>query len=454
MASTNAFLVEIAGKPLPADVEPLLSSAYVDDSLNLPDVFLLRFRDPDRVVLGKAGITIGAPVRVSVLAGDEQAPELLVAGEVTALEVDVDATGTFTVVRGYDHAHRLFRGRGTYAYTQVTASDVVTTVARRAGLQLGEVAATSTVFDHIAQRGSSDWWFLSELARDIGYEVAVREGKLDFRPPRTASTAPGADPDTNPLVLQLGTDLLRFRAVVTAAEQVTEVQVRGWDVAQKRPLVATAPARTTTAELAGAEPAKLAASFGSPVYVSGEIPYGTQAEVDVAAEALADQVAGAFAEFSGLARGNPALRADVAFTIGGLGSPFDGKYTITSSRHTYDPAGTVRRGRGPGQRRRRSRGAGPGQVGAPAALGRLRHRLGADGAAGSGHRPRDDDGARGRRRGARRVRRCGQALRVRWPLQRRGRAAAGAGRDRRRGLGSGQPAVAGVAPRSPHRSAR
>jgi len=338
MASTNAFLVEIAGQPLPPDVEPLLSSAYVDDSLDLPDVFMLRFRDPDRVVLGKAGITIGAPVRVSVLAGDEHAPELLVAGEVTALEVDVDATGTFTVVRGYDHAHRFFRGRGTHAYTQVTASDVVTTVARRAGLQLGEVAATSTVFDHVAQRGCSDWRFLSELARDIGYEVAVREGKLDFRPPRKASTAPGEDPDTNPLVLQLGTDLLRFRAVVTAAEQVTEVQVRGWDVAQKRPLVATAAAHTTSAELAGAAPAELAASFGDPVYVSGEIPYGTQAEVDVAAEALADQIAGAFAEFSGLARGNPALRADVAFTIGGLGSPFDGKYTITSSRHTYDPA--------------------------------------------------------------------------------------------------------------------
>ena len=339
MAITNAFIVEIAGNALPADVEPLLTYAYVDDSLNLPDLFVLRFRDPDRLVLSKSGITIGAAVKVSVLTGDEQTPAVLVAGEVTSLEVDFDTTGTFTVVRGYDHAHRLFRGRGTHAYTQVTASDVVTTVARRANLQLGDVQPTTTVFDHVAQTGTSDWEFLESLAREIGFEVAVREGKLDFRAPRTASTAPGSErADENPLVLQLGADLLRFRAIVTAAEQVGEVQVRGWDVAQKRALVGTAAAKTNTAELSGVDPAGLASTFGNRTYVSGDVPYGTQAEVDVAATALADQLAGAFAEFSGLARGNAKLRADVAFTIGNVGPPFDGKYTITSSRHSYDAA--------------------------------------------------------------------------------------------------------------------
>jgi phage protein D len=339
VAITNAFIVEIAGNALPADVEPLLTYAYVDDSLNLPDLFVLRFRDPDRLVLSKSGITIGAAVKVSVLTGDEQTPAVLVAGEVTSLEVDFDTTGTFTVVRGYDHAHRLFRGRGTHAYTQVTASDVVTTVARRANLQLGDVQPTTTVFDHVAQTGTSDWEFLESLAREIGFEVAVREGKLDFRAPRTASTAPGSErADENPLVLQLGADLLRFRAIVTAAEQVGEVQVRGWDVAQKRALVGTAAAKTNTAELSGVDPAGLASTFGNRTYVSGDVPYGTQAEVDVAATALADQLAGAFAEFSGLARGNARLRADVAFTIGNVGPPFDGKYTITSSRHSYDAA--------------------------------------------------------------------------------------------------------------------
>ena len=60
-------------------------------------------------------------------------------GEVTALQTEFDTGGTFTVIRGYDAAHRLFRGRRTEAYTQMTASDIATKVAQRAGLQTGDV---------------------------------------------------------------------------------------------------------------------------------------------------------------------------------------------------------------------------------------------------------------------------------------------------------------------------
>ena len=67
------------------------------------------------------------------------------------------------------------------------------------------------------------------------------------------------------------------------------------------------------------------------------MPYRTQAEVDAAAKALADEMASAFAEFEGTARGNPKLRAGASATIDALGEPFDGKYTITSSRHRFDP---------------------------------------------------------------------------------------------------------------------
>ena len=45
---SNAFTVTVDGKPMPADLVPLMVSAVVDDSLNLPDLVILRFRDPDR----------------------------------------------------------------------------------------------------------------------------------------------------------------------------------------------------------------------------------------------------------------------------------------------------------------------------------------------------------------------------------------------------------------------
>ncbi len=338
MQITNGFRVLVGADALPADVEQLLTSAYVDDSLHLPDLFELRFRDPDRTVLAKSHLEIGATVTIEVATGAASPASPLITGEVTAVEVEFDSTGTFTVVRGFDHAHRLFRGRRTATYTQMTASDIARKVAERARLRIGEVEATSTVFDHVTQGGVSDWRFLSGLAREIGYEVAVRKGSFSFRRPRPASDAPdrGSRPATDPLVLTLGTDLLRLHATVTAADQVSEVQVRGWDVAQKRALVADAPARTASAELSGVTPAGLAGVFGDPVYVATDVPYRAQAEVDAAAAALAEQVASAFAGLEALARGNPDLRAGTAIAVDALGAPFDGKYTITSSRHRYD----------------------------------------------------------------------------------------------------------------------
>ena len=99
----------------------------------------------------------------------------------------------------------------------MTASDIATKVAQRAGLQIGKVdaddAPSSTTY---SQAGQTDWEVLSALARDNNLEVAVRDGKFSFaaaggRPARPRR--PAAAPNTDPLVLQLGKDLLRFRSV-------------------------------------------------------------------------------------------------------------------------------------------------------------------------------------------------------------------------------------------------
>jgi phage protein D len=334
---SNGFLITIEGSPLPADIEQLLAEAYVDDNRSLPDIFVLRFRDANRLVLSKTGVKIGSRVKIAVTSSDGVTPTPLISAEVTAVEADFDATGTFTLIRGYDLSHRLFRGRRAESYTQVTASDVAVKVARRAGLAIGTVEATSTVFDTVSQGGVSDWHFLSGLAAEIGYEVAVVDDKFEFRPPKPAADAPAGDGTAgDPLVLEMGTDLLRVRSAITSAEQVSQTQVRGWDTSQKKAIIGTAAARTTSADLPGASPADLAQAFGGPTYVVGDVPYRLQAEVDTAAQAVAEQIAGAFAELDAVTRGNPSIRAGAAISIANLGAPFDGKYTVTTSRHHFD----------------------------------------------------------------------------------------------------------------------
>lgn len=334
----TALVVEFGGTPLPAKFVNTLVEGYVDDSRTLPDLFLLRFRDPDRVLLEQAGLKIGSEARLLARAGGDTAPKPLLDGVVTALEVELDETGTFTVVRGLDESHRLFRGRRVASYQNMTLADICGQVARRAGLKPGNVDIAGPVLEHIAQPNVTDWEFVRGLAEEAGAQAYVRDGQLHITRPAEASGAPDASAraDRDPLVLELGSNLLRCRAGVSAAEQVSEVEVRGWDVQAKQPLVGRAPAgKSSTLEL-GVTAAEVAAPFGEARFVVTDAAYGAQAQVDQAAKALAERIAGSFAELEAVIRGNPEVRAGSAVALNAVGAPFEGRYTVTSSRHVFD----------------------------------------------------------------------------------------------------------------------
>ncbi|WP_018680472.1 VgrG-related protein [Actinokineospora enzanensis] len=341
----NTLVVTVNGQPLAADVKPMLSTAYVDDSLNLPDTFVLRFRDPGGVALAKGGFTVGTPIELKVQTADPGGPQPLLTGEITAVGVDLDVTGTYAEVRGYDHAHRLFRGTRVAVYPDMTVADVVRRVATRAGLTAGTIddvsgygGAPNTQF---SQNNISDWDFLSRLADAVGAQVAVVEKKLNFRLPDKPSGAPAtnAKATTNPLVLEAHRNLVALRATVTAAEQVPEVEVRGWDFQQKQAVSATAKPRPAGTEAAGADPTGLAAKFKAPPLV-GVTARGTDAAAKAVAEALAADLGGACAELAGVAKGNPKLRAGTQVALANVGEPFTGKYTLTGTRHLFsDEAG-------------------------------------------------------------------------------------------------------------------
>ena len=63
--TSSAFLVEIDGTPLPADVEGAAGRPRTSTTASgCPTLFVLRFRDPDRIVLAKSGAKIGSKVKV------------------------------------------------------------------------------------------------------------------------------------------------------------------------------------------------------------------------------------------------------------------------------------------------------------------------------------------------------------------------------------------------------
>ena len=119
----------------------------------------------------------------------------MLTGEVTALEVDADASGKFTVVRGYDPGHRLLRHRRVAGYPNMTASDIVRRLAGRNKLSLGKVEATRTVYELATQPNITDWDFLPRLAQENDVHVSFDpKGKFQFGKLDPASVRARATP--------------------------------------------------------------------------------------------------------------------------------------------------------------------------------------------------------------------------------------------------------------------
>ncbi len=336
-------IVETPGE-LPPVWAAQLVSCVIDENVGLPDAAVLTFRDPDHEFLRKTGITIGTPLRVSVVTVTGQARERLFDGEVTALEADRDRTGSFTVVRAYSKAHRLQRGRKVVAYRNMTAAAIVRKVAAGAGLACGTVEAAPVTYKQLSQANVSDWDFLQFLAAESGAQVRVDDkGLLQFTRPKKASGAPSPSTSAarDPLVLEYGRNLLALRASLSAADGAQQVEVRGWDVTTKRPLVARKPSVDSDTVVPGLSPA-FAARFGASKLTVTDTPYRTQAETKAVADAVAGQVSAGFGELEALVEGNPTLRAGKPVALGNVGGAFSGKYTATAVQHVLEPHGGYR----------------------------------------------------------------------------------------------------------------
>jgi phage protein D len=338
-AFSSIIHVGIGGaKKLPAEIAPYLVDGWVDQGAGVPAAFRLTFRDPARLVLEKLGAKFGTKVVLTPIADGQGAGKPLLTGEITGLEADYDGTGTFTVIRGYDYGHRLMRQRRVVAYTNQTASDIARKLAGQDGVPIGRIETTPGLYEFISQSNVTDWDFLARLADENDRVMSLdAEGRFQFVKPKPSAGAPSPDgkASSSPFLLKAGRDILRLRAAVTASDQVSKVESRGWNVATKKKLVERQTISTDPGISIGETPGKVAGKFKAAKLVETHVPYDQQADVRFAAKALAADVTSSFAEVEVAARGNPKLRPGIPVALADVGKPFEGKYTVTSVRHTF-----------------------------------------------------------------------------------------------------------------------
>ncbi|MFP3896126.1 MAG: VgrG-related protein [Anaerolineales bacterium] len=329
-ALIRQLYVEIGGQSLPVEVMNHLYVVEVDGNLRLPDMCSLRLHDPGVRLVNDGPFDLGTEIRVGVSDEQGRGDHSLFVGEIVGIEPNFgeDMVSELTV-RAYDRSHRLHRGTHTKSYVRMSDSDIAKEIADGAGLR-ADVDPSSPVHEHVYEDGQSHMAFLQERAESIGYDFYVRDRTLCFK-----RSDDGSDEVVD---LEWGRELLSFRPTLSLGEQVSEVQVKGWDISAKREIVGQATEGETAPEIgephSGGELAE--ERFGEASGLAVRAMVRSQDEADTLAQALLDARYGNFVEAEGLCTGVPALKAGCLVEVSALGNRFNGRYRVTSVTHVWD----------------------------------------------------------------------------------------------------------------------
>lgn len=327
------------GGPLPQPLARKVQRIEVESQRNLPTSCRVELWDDDGTAVDSPMLLPGRPLTIEVAPASEDpaatALEPLFDGEIVALEVDMaSGGGTRLVVCGYDKGHRLQRVRRTRSFLMQTDAIIVSTVAQDHGLA-PQVDPTAGVHEYVLQHNQTDWEFVADRAREIGFEVAVKGDRLVFR-------RMGADPLAGvPQQLTRGEDLLAFRARASSAAQPTTTRVNSYNPVLNQEIqgIAPPPVPENVPGDPTLLPATVGASFGTSEEVVVDRPLDLQPAAMEHAMAVRAQAAGTAFEADGTCIGNPSVRAGAQVAVTGVGIRFSGQYVVSSARHVFDEAG-------------------------------------------------------------------------------------------------------------------
>ncbi|MFK0223817.1 VgrG-related protein [Streptomyces vinaceus] len=341
---------------LPEPIQNMVRRVIVDTHLRLPDMFEISFEEnctgEGETVSDHSGFQIGSVVEI--YGGAPGAPaQMLISAEVTSVEAICENNIVFVVVRGYDQSHRLQRVRRTRSFTGLTDSQIVKEIVSEAKVNSSRITPTLVQYDHLSQINQTDWDFLQERARLIGFEAGFSRGGFYFR---KAGRAVGlVDPPAASLPeLEFTDNLISFRPRITSASLTPRVEVRSWDPSASRTTVArdTDSGYASPAEDPGALLKKFVTKVTAPKAKVDQSPppdpgaqvvlkptsSGTApaAEAALLARGAAERLSGHRAEAEGYAVGDTRICAGEQVNITRVPGAFAGVWTVTHARHVFD----------------------------------------------------------------------------------------------------------------------
>jgi uncharacterized protein involved in type VI secretion and phage assembly len=317
--------VSIGGSELAPELRNALLEVKVKDSVSVPSSAFVRINDPGLKHVDDGVFTIGKELEVKTGGMADSSKTSIFKGEIVAFEPEFAKSGCVIALRAYDKSHRLQRARKVRTFQDVTATDIVKRITQEAGLT-GSADPTNARFKFFLQSDESDRDLIRRFEREYNFQFFFEDGSYKFR----SVTATGGVV----LSLKYGESMMSFRPRISSAQQVNQVEVRGWDPQQKKEIVSTATNGSTVSR-PGLQRSTLATAFGSHSILVADRVMETSSEAQKVARSSLDRRAEAFVEAEGMCLGNPKLRAGKKVKIEGVGTKLSGEYVLTSVTHSY-----------------------------------------------------------------------------------------------------------------------
>ncbi len=334
------YRVKVNGQDLLADLFLQVPTAQVDTTLegmhrfsftvnSTFDIQNREFAHLDDV------FTFGNAVEVYLGYVDGGSLPLLHQGIITSVQTSFPASGLPQInVSGYDLSYPMTKGKRSRNWDNKKDSEVVALVAKDYGLNTGStVADTQVVQPKIEQSQESDFELIKKLAQRNGFEFYTFKQDLHFHAP--------TNDESQTVTLEWGKGLLSFTPEINISEQISKVEVRGWDVNSKKELIGVAQA----GDEPGRDPGRRSgAEFVKKICKdSGELkvrmPAFTQQEVDRRAKGLLTRRAEMFVKGSGESIGLPEILPDTNVNLLGMGKLFSKVYYVEQATHTVSTSG-------------------------------------------------------------------------------------------------------------------
>jgi len=335
------------------ELDPLdsghISNVTVSDSISEMDAFSFTLSNWDPKMIGFKFIDtdrfgIGKDVKIKMGYRNDNLLKTIIMGIITGWDINYpQGSPPSLTVSGHDYTYILKNEKKTnHTYRNEKDSEIAEKIFKRFKNKLPGKLKNKVIDDsnyknrYLLQR-SSDLDFLNERAGKIGFEFYIKDETFYFINP--GDTSPPTESEKKVIYsLTWGKNLISFTPKLNINEQVTEVTVKGWDVARNRKI-------EETANRSDLVPVESGGMLGTEFVQKNKKEVITTQPVESRKQAKQFAIAVLrrylYGFLTGKAKtfGLPDLTCGKYVKLNNLGNRFSGLYYITATTHSINDNG-------------------------------------------------------------------------------------------------------------------